>query len=161
MLLVRAETLPDRPEDIDLRFLRKIRLSDTYNGVDSCADGVEYSAVLYGNKIVYEYAIYRDPNNMKHDQRLPGNELYRRMFEVSRAYLDIVEIARAKFFQEKIQEDADEHWDCVALGENIRTTFATHPQYQQMVEHFGLELEKVNDFFSYRVKCTKTYKAAA
>src|SRR3989344_330068 len=77
MQLIKAEALPDKPVAIDLRFFRKIYLADTYNGGGCCLDGVEYSAILYGNRVVWQSAIYRDPNNMRHRQPFDGNnELY-------------------------------------------------------------------------------------
>ena len=162
MQLVGADTLPDKFAEIDLRFFRKIYLADTYNGVGSCWDGVEYSAILYGNRVVWQSAIYRDPNNWTHRQPFDGNnELYYKMSDVAQRYLQILAICRTKYFEEKSEEDAGEYWDCVDLTAEVLKTLETHPQYRKISKDFGLELEKVDSYGLYRIGCSKRHKTAA
>jgi hypothetical protein len=162
MQVLKTSTLPDNPAEIDLRFFRRIYLADTYNGVGSCTDGVEYSAILYGNKVVHESAIYRDYNNMRHNQRLPGNELYYQMFEVAQKYLEIPEICRVKYFEEKLEKYTErDNWDCIFLTPKVLQTLEVHPQYRKIKIDFGLTLKKVGDIFSYQVECSKRYKTTA
>lgn len=156
MPLVRGDSLPDEPAHIDLRFLRRIYLADTYNGVGSCVDGVEYYAILYGNKVVHQSAIYRDRNNVRHRQSFDdNNELYYHMFEVAQRYMKIVEIARMKYFGEAPKESSDKFWDCLILDEKTFSTLVAHPQYKKVLKDFGLELKKVDEFDLYRVECSK------
>ena len=162
MQLVKADALPDKPAKIDLRFFRKIYLADTYNGIGSCMDGVEYSAILYGNNIVHQSAIYRDPNNMRHGQRFDdNNELYYKMFEVAQRYLEILTICRTKYFEEKPEEGAGKYWDCVSLTAEVLKTLEAHPQYRKISKDFGLELKKVESCVFYRIECSKRHKTAA
>ena len=162
MQLIKAEALPDKPVAIDLRFFRKIYLADTYNGGGCCLDGVEYSAILYGNRVVWQSAIYRDPNNMRHRQPFDGNnELYYKLFDVAQRYLHILEICRTKYFEEKLEEGADKYWDCVGLTAEALKTLGTHPQYLKILKDFGLELEKVDGYGLYRIGCSKRHKTAA
>ena len=162
MQLVKANALPDKPAEIDLRFFRKICLADTYNGVGSCWDGVEYFVILYGNKVVWQSAIYRDPNNMRHRQPFDGNnELYYKMFDVAQGYLQILVICRTKYFEEKPEEGAGKYWDCVSLTAEVLKTLEAHPQYRKISKDFGLELKKVDAYGFYQIGCSKRRKTAA
>ncbi len=159
MHLVRESRLPEKPCDIDLRFFRAISLADTYDGLGVPWEGVEYSAILYGNTVVYQSATWRQGAAGKHPQSFGGNsELYRRMFDVSRTYLKILTISKAKYHGEKPPE-GDDWWDIVFLPKEkeTRRLLTKHPQYRHLVEIFGITLDKV-DKIRYRVSCSKSLK---
>lgn len=160
MHLVRESELPNKPGDIDLRFFRAISFADTCDGVGVPWDGVEYSAILYGNKVVYQTATWRQ-ETWKHPQSFEGNsELYRRMFDVARTYLKILKIGRIKYHGGKPLE-GDDRWDQILLlpeDKVVLRLLRKHPQYQHLVKAFGLTLDKV-DNIHYRVSCSKSLKA--
>lgn len=131
-----ASGLHEKFEEIDLRFLNRISMGDTYNGDDDPCDGVSYNAVMYGNQIAYEYyAVYHNGSNEMRQKK--GNVLYQAAYFASQLYLKIQEVARAMYFREDFPDGDAEFY----MSQNDLALLSNHPQWQQMVEHFGLELE--------------------
>jgi hypothetical protein len=158
---VKFEQKEKRPEDIDLRFLTEIRLGDTYNGKAGAANGLDYRAILYGNKIVWEFC-KRYMNCRSAGSRVNGNSLYREMYEISQIYLKIQEIGRRKYFREKLPKMSRKELrvaNLVEICKNTMTILCEHPQFKEMAHDFGLKLLPIpGTDIEFRVKVTKFYK---
>lgn len=127
--------LPNKPEEIDLRFLRMIGFGDTYDGGDDPSDGMSYQAVLYGNQIAWErWAQYLMGSCEQRGRG--GNDLYRQMYFASRLFLKIQAVGHAKFFREGLKAGADTFY----VDEDDLASLKTHPQFNEMVENYGLSL---------------------
>jgi hypothetical protein len=130
--------LPARPEEIDLRFLTMIGLGDTYNGGDDPSDGMSYQAVLYGNQIAWEqWAEYLMCSCEQRGHE--GNDLYRKMYFVSRLYQKIQAIGRAKYFREKLKKEADTFY----MSGGDLAVLKDHPQFKDVVESIGISIVPV------------------
>jgi len=165
MGVVKADALPQDPSLIDLRFFRRINISDAYNGRDAVYDGVEYSAVLYGNKVVCEFAVYIDQSFHKHRQPNTGSDLYYRMYKVAEIFQKVLRISRAKYFEGNSLECDDElkkggRWDYLLIPPDELKMFLKHPQYKEMVKNFGLKLKNKDkkDKLWFQVEVSKRYR---
>ena len=160
---IRFRKLEENPAKIDLRFLRKINLSDTWSGDGDCSDGLRYYAILYGNQIVWEWYKWFD-DGAGRDSAYTGSEFMSRMFEVSRAYRALAKIVRRMYFREKLSSKLSRQQkreaDTVYVSSETMTILVAHPQFKEFLRDFGLKLvKKSDDFATYRVKISKHYRA--
>ena len=148
-----AEGLPTKLEEVDLRFLNKISMGDTFDGEDTPYDGVAYTAILYGNQIAYE--VYADYHMGSCEQRVKsGNKLYYNLYFASQLFLKVQAIGRHLFFRGELKEGADTFY----VNQGDVEVLQKHPQWKEMVRDFGLELQPTEKKDHFRVVVTKFFE---
>ena len=156
---VKFEAVEEQPENIDLRFLRRIFLSDTYNGEDAPTDGIRYEAIIYGNQIVCDWSKrYHDCYGM--GSKGEGAGVYFTMYEVSQVYLRILRIARCKYFREELPavDNEGRAADLIYISKEILEILQKHPQFKEMIRDFGLELVPVLETNDFRITVSKFHE---
>lgn len=152
----------EKPEDLDLRFFRSIFLSDTYDGRGPCGNGLQYSAVLYGNRIVWEG--YKQHDNCSGGPEWEaGSYLYYKMHKVSEIYQELLTVGGRKYYREKPPKMSRERRGFCGIFFINAETFAllrSHPQFQELVHTFGLTLtpEGNTKRQQFRIHVSKFYK---
>jgi len=133
--------LTRKPREIDLRFFACVRFTDAYNGRDSVIDGLEGTIYLYGSQVVWiSWKSYENGRRIG-PSRGEGNLLYRKMFDVARAYQDILRIARRKYLHEPLSEEENENpsrADFVLIEDEAFAALKKHPQYKNLIKELGL-----------------------
>lgn len=142
--------LPTTFAKFDLRFFSKIAFTDGYDGKMSPSTGVEYTAYLYGTRVVYEHGRHFFDSDGG-PRKKNGDESILRYYSAAQLYLQIQNIARAKFFLEDM-----EICDRVCCTKDAMSFLKTHPQYQHLEEVFGLAMvETEEDISVFRVYVSK------
>lgn len=145
-----AEDVPTKFKDLDLRFLTMIAMSDTYDGRLPPADGLDYKAILYGNRIAYESTAMFLASN-RETRHSVGNEQYLQFHAASVKYLQILKIARIKYFRSDMSEGDDE----VGIGKDLLNLLTRHPQFMELEADFGLSLRPTEVGSGFRVIVSK------
>jgi hypothetical protein len=149
---VSENLLPSKPEDVDLRFLRRIRLSDTFDGDSDPVDGLDYAAILYGKQVVWEkYSEYDYGSCIGRTKN--GSEMYRGLYFAAQLYLRIQAIGHALYLREKLRKDED----LLYVNLDDFEVLKNHPQFLEMVQDFGLELKPAGKG-KHRVVVNKFYE---
>src|SRR3989344_587068 len=92
-----------------------------------------------------------------------GNALYKTMYDISQCYLQILEIARRKFFREKLPESMGREErkltdQVYALPPGELRVLRKHPQFKELVRDMGLRLTPVPNRGVFRVMVSKFHK---
>lgn len=147
-----ATDLPTDPKEIDLRFVRMITLCDTFDGEDRPSDGSWYRAVFYGNRLAWESDRFYHGGSCEF-RTSSGDQMWRSAYHGAMLFLKIQRIARRIYFGEDLSDGKDTIF--VSL-EDLRF-IEHHPQYQEMVEDFGVKLLDADKISSFRVEASKRY----
>lgn len=156
--IIDLRSLKKRLDRIDLRFFRTLYLSDTYDGKHAPAEGYQYRAVLYGNRVVWDLLKYYQ-DGMKMGRRERGSVFYFRMSRISDAFLKIAESARRQFFRERprkgLSVEERKNANLVYISDDDLKILREHPQYQDAVDRLGTKLEPTIHSGNYRIIATK------
>lgn len=130
---------------LDLRFFRKIELSDTENGHGNPTSGDVYTAILYGKTIIYE-STQSFENGEVSAARSSGLLSGPMMFDAAQLFQRVRMVAQAKFHGHDTthMSEADALWD-VVCDDAALALLKTHPQFHEAREIFGIAFQPVTD----------------
>ena len=148
-----SEGLPNKFEEIDLRFLRALRFSDTWAGDDAPDTGDDCLVIMYGNQVAYQRVKFYF-NGEQQTRYEEGEKLYDELYNPSQLYLKILFVAGALFNREKLKEGADTFY----VSERDLACIKGHPQFKEMVRDLGLELRSVSEKGKMQVVVTKFFE---
>lgn len=134
---------PKHFHEYDLRYFRRVYLSDTFDGASNPSEGTAFSAILYGTHVIHSRRkdYLNGEGGYSHEE---GDTRAFSMWLASRLYLEIVDIARTIYFggTPASQGVGSKDGDCVYASAGVRM-LRRHPQFRVMAKDFGLTLKRL------------------
>lgn len=133
------------PNCVDLRFFRKISLSDSYNGIAPPENGGAHAElILYGRHLV---SLNVSNPGIPGHAREEGHAFMKRMYRISKIWNDILLYARwrrgfDKEFYAKHSEVNLEAYEFVLMTEAEHAILGNHPQFFDLMEEYKIHLKK-------------------
>ncbi len=173
-----AKPLPSA-NDLRLKLIRSIYITDAWDGRSSVVDGIERTLIIYDDEIVARQYVYRVGGSAENRTKLPSKDAFvhwNQMSHLASAYLRVLNIANAAYLTQKIDAGENdfltdslakrnelaqrkEGWDKVHINEATLNVLTEHPDFKDAVQGFNISFELISSG-QYRVKTEKIKEAA-
>ena len=122
------QTPQENCNSIDLRFCRRMQMSESWDGVTTCSDGWTWHIILYKDRVVWRQSVLKVGGSTEIRRPRTTEGFWPKMCGLTQAYQHVGKIGYHKRFDPPGQEDKKD-WDVVCLSPDVHTALINHPTF--------------------------------